>query len=229
MKNIKGFTLIELAMVLFIMALLLVGFLTPLAERIRQTEINQTESQMEAIKEALYGFAVKEGRLPCPDNDNDGNEDPQIVPGDGQNCNAVTGNLPWVTLGVAEFDIWGNRFIYRVTDDFADGIDGAATGCPASVTITLNISFSLCSDGDITVQDASGGADVATLIPALVVSSGSNWTETPSAHETENTNGDAIFVDKDFSEDAVLQFDDQLIWLSPHILMNRMVISGQLP
>ena len=233
-----GFTLIELAMVLFILTLLLAGFLRPLAERVRQDEINRTEAQMEQIREVIYGYAVKEGRLPCPDcrSDSegtctsaevgDGIEDPSVP---GAACKSDVGNLPWQTLGVEERDVWSNLFTYRVTGDFADSTDG--TGCAG--TATINVSFSLCSVGDITVLDSDGGSNIATGVPAIVVSHGSNWTEVPSSHEAENydngTDTDREFVDKDFSEDELLKFDDILIWISPHILVNRMVISGKLP
>ena len=61
-----GFTLIELAMVLFIVSLLIGGLLMPLAA---QTEIRgrqETDRALANIREALIGYAVVNGRLPCP-------------------------------------------------------------------------------------------------------------------------------------------------------------------
>jgi len=207
--------------------------------RLEQGERANTQSQLDEIEEVLYGFAIRNGRLPCPDcrdttapciaaDVDDGNEDRTA----GE-CKAIAkaGNLPWVTLGVQENDEWGQHFTYRVAEDFADDTDG--TGC--ATTNTQNVSFSLCSDGDITVLDSDGGTNVATLVPAIVVSHGRNWTETPTAHEAENYDDgsagdtDKTFVEKDYSQDATEGFDDLLFWISPHVLRNRMLQSGALP
>ena len=61
-----GFTLIELAIVLFIVSLLIGGMLIPLSA---QTEIRgrqETDRALATIREALIGFAAINGRLPCP-------------------------------------------------------------------------------------------------------------------------------------------------------------------
>ncbi len=72
---------------------------------------------------------------------------------------------------------------------------------------------------------------------------GENWANTTSANELANASntsplvgsvsGNSYFVNDNFSfvstsyiED---QFDDQLVWLSPYILFNRMVSAGKLP
>ncbi|MEE9552066.1 MAG: hypothetical protein V3V89_03380, partial [Gammaproteobacteria bacterium] len=178
-----------------------------------------TQLQLDEIKEVLLGFTISQGRLPCPDNDNDGAEDRTA----GE-CDTEMGNLPWSTLGVMSVDTWSNSFTYRVAEDFAD--DTVGTGCG---TATLGVSISLCSDGNITILDSDGGANIATLVPALVVSHGKNWAVSTSADEAENTDGDDDFVDKDYSQTGGSEFDDMLIWISPHMLRNRMLMSGFLP
>jgi len=62
----RGFSLVELAMVLFIVSLLIGGMLMPLSA---QNEIHgrqETDKALANIREALIGFAVVNGRLPCP-------------------------------------------------------------------------------------------------------------------------------------------------------------------
>ena len=246
MKEIKqkcncGFTLVELAMVLFIVTLLLGAILPPLATQIQQKQIEQTQAQLDEAKEVLFGYMFNQNnvlftyRLPCPDcRDNTGNcaamtanDGVEDILG-GASCATAEGNLPWTTLGIRENDAWGQRFTYRVTSVFADVTDGANS--PGSCTdITLNVSFALCSDGDMTILDGAMGTNIATGIPAIVVSHGKNWADTPSTDETENLNNDANFVYRDFSSDSAKGFDDLIIWISPHILRTKMLNAGILP
>jgi hypothetical protein len=143
---------------------------------------------MDEIKDALIGFAIANGRLPCP-------ADPTIADGTANagvertTCaTAATqvGAVPWTTLNVSEFDQWGRRFKYRVTYQFADAIGTTVTlgtespACVPTSTPT-QASFALCAWGDMKVQsrDPSTGSktayDVASLrLPAVIVSAGKN-------------------------------------------------------
>jgi len=233
----NGFTLIELAMVLFILGLLLSSFLAPLAARVEQQERNNTQIQLDEIEEVIYGFVLQNNYLPCPDcsdntvncvaqTANDGNED--IL---ANTCATEVGNLPWVTLGVKSTDEWNNIFTYRVDDTFADRtiVANDGTGCETA-SATLNVSFSLCSNGEISVLDSAGGGNVAINIPAIVVSHGKNFSDNvPSADETENLNNDTTFVDTVFNTATGTEFDDMLIWISPHVLRTMTVNAGILP
>jgi len=236
----EGFTLLELAVVLLITGLLLGGLLVPLSTQLEQGQRARTQAQLDEIREVLYGFVVKNHRLPCPDCGNDapgncadvyatspahlGDGAEDIIAGD--NCAHESGNLPWATLGVAGADAWGRHFTYRVSNHFADAVAGGA-GCTPD---TLNVSFGLCTDGDIDVIAAAGTSDyVAQFVPALVLSHGGNGMVTSSAHELENSDGDAVFVYRDFSGDATSGYDDMLVWISPHILRLKMLDAGILP
>ena len=258
--DIKGFTLIELAMVLFILGLLLSSFLEPLAARVEQQERNNTQIQLDEIEEILYGHVLQNAYLPCPDcptstwnatciavnaadpsDINDGFEDAIDAAGDEETCATEVGNLPWATLGVKSTDEWNNVFTYYVDDTFADRDDpddgsgtgeSDGTGCAASAT--LNVSFSLCSDGEIdifssAVATATPPGDVASNVPAIIVSHGKNWAVATSADEAENTDGDDDFVDKDYSQTGGAEFDDMVIWISPHVLRTMSVKAGILP
>ena len=236
----QGFTLLELTMVLFILSLLLAGFLVPLAARVEQKERSDTQIQLDEIETVVYGYVLQNNHLPCPDcsdntgdcaalTANDGEED-LIRVGSVSSCATEKGNLPWVTLGVKETDAWNNRFTYRVDDSFADRDDPASDGTGCSASATLNVSFSLCSVGDIIVRGGAGGAKVATEIPAIIVSHGKNFSDNvPSADETENLDPDTNFVDKVYSSAAGTEFDDMLLWISPHVLKTMSVNGGILP
>jgi prepilin-type N-terminal cleavage/methylation domain-containing protein len=241
-----GFTLIELAIVMFIITLMLAGFLVPLATQVDQRNISDTQKSLNDIKEALIGFALANGRLPCP-------ADPTIATGlpnagvETTTCtgSAVNGVLPWTTLGVNETDAWGRRYTYSVTASFADVIPANTFTPPVSCTPTpppTQSSFALCSQGGITVTD--GSSNIATQIPAVVVSHGKDGygaytslgtqlsTTGAGSNELENTNADATFVSRLYTDNPAAPggvFDDIVVWITPNILLNRMVAAGKLP
>jgi prepilin-type N-terminal cleavage/methylation domain-containing protein len=253
MKSVKitsGFTLIELAMVLFIVALILGGVLTPLSTRMEQASRKQAEEVIKDIKSSLIGYALVNGHLPCPDcplgananctaaNSNDGVEDGlnignnPIFPRNNDfvnGCVVQVGNVPWATLGVPEFDPWGQRFVYSVDQTFADDVDGAG----ACGTVAAGISFQLCSTGDMTIRDVNAN-NVATAVPALILSYGANGqafggTAPASAVELENWWTDAadrIFISNNYISN---QFDDIVSWITTPELIYRMVSAERLP
>jgi len=140
-----GFTLIELAIVLFVVTLLLGGVLTPLGQQIAERQASDTRRTMEHARTALVGYALAHrdangpGYLPCPDMRtpgqagvaNDGQEDRHA---DGR-CAAAAGNLPWVTLGLAETDAWGNRLGYAVAADWSRRDRTAVFGAASSAVL----------------------------------------------------------------------------------------------
>ena len=213
-----GFTLLEIAIVMVVLGLLLGGAMLPLSIQMEKMDRDATHRQLTDIRDALMGFALVNGRLPCPDTDSDGLADGLPA------CSAVEGGLPWSDLGLGRQDAWGRPFTYRVSADFADQVDG--TAC---LTPTLGVSFSLCSLGDISILDADGGNPVASALPAVIISHGKNWAEVAGLDELENTDGDAILVDRFYSKNSDSTFDDLVIWLPPNILMNNMVSAGLLP
>lgn len=194
----RGFTLVEIAMVLMIIGLLLGGLIPTLSAQMESQRINETRKQMDEIQQALIGYAMVNGRLPCPAEASLAtgltNAGKEALTGNTCACVAssgntvadnsaiactgttVTGVLPWVTLGIKETDAWERRYTYRVTKRFADQIAAGTTDCsPALTTPPAASSFALCSPGVPYVLSAdSGGTNVATDVPALFLSHGKN-------------------------------------------------------
>lgn len=196
MKQSRGFSLVELAMAVLIIGLLLAGALIPLSSQIDTRNIAETQRNMEAIREAVIGFAQANGRLPCPA---DGiikagvaGAGVEVTSGSAPNttCTQVYGVVPWSTLGVPETDGWGRRFSYQVTAIFADGI-GLGTfnntfpvtqspPCPTPVIPTpTQSSFALCSMGSLTVNTRSEQSPhtanpIGLSLAAVIVSHGKN-------------------------------------------------------
>jgi len=229
----RGFSLVEMAVVLVIVALFIAGMMLPLSAQQDIRARQETEKALANIRDTLFGFAVTTGRLPCP-------ADPTIVSGSAgagtENCALTQGVIPWATLGLPETDAWGRRFTYRVTDSFKDAIAANTLTPPATCTPSsppTQASFALCSEGDIAVTD--GGTAIASNVPAAIVSHGTNGqggylpngTQLPGAagNELENADINTTFVSR--TPDPA--FDDVVVWLSPNLLYNRMISAGKLP
>lgn len=213
----SGFSLLEMAIVLAIVGLVLTGLIPSLTAQMEQQHRNDTTKQMIDLKDALIGYALVNGRLPCPAK----GSIPSTTANAGlSDCTLTSGVVPWATLGTNETDAWGRRFTYSVSSAF------------------INSNFTLSSNGTLTVKTATtGGTNVATGIPAVFLSHGPNGfgAYTPqggvplktssSLDEADNSNADTNFVSHDFTP----TFDDQVAWISPNILFNRMVMAGKLP
>ena len=239
MRTAHGFSLIEMAFVLVIITLLLGGLLVPFATQVEQRRIAETNKAMEEIKEALIGFALANGRLPCPDTllSNDGIEDPQGGPCGGN----TVGNLPWATLGVGASDAWGNRFSYQVSPAFADPVTrfslntaGGLKVCTTNActsTLANNIPAVIVSYG----KNGLGAISANTIGPAVSITTPIGLDEQKNIHFTTAGN---VFVSRIHTSSrpsctdgtaTPCEFDDLVTWLSPNILFNRMVAAGKLP
>ena len=131
----NGLTLIEVAVVLTIIGLVMGSLLIPLTTQIDVANIQRTDMNLEQVKSALVNYATLYNRLPCPASDeNTGKEDPQLCEkacNGGKNnltgfCNQGTpskeGLLPWASLGVGQYDAWGNHLKYRVDINYVGNI-----------------------------------------------------------------------------------------------------------
>lgn len=211
-----GFTLVEMAIVLIIVGLLVAGLITPLGVQRDIRDYAETRAELAETREALMGFALthratitSNPHLPCPDTTGDGVEDRDAAGA----CLNVTGSLPWATLGLGRSDSWGNGYLYSVAPAFSNNVNG----------------FDLTSIGGIAIKNTVGGANLATAIPAAILSKGKNGFGT-STDEQENTaDGNVTFVSKSQIEVAANAFDDVVVWIPPTILISRMVSAGRLP
>ena len=110
MKN-KGFTLIEVAIVLVIVGFLLSTVLGGLSAQREVAKIKEDQVGLKQIKSSLLSFVAVNGYLPCPDTDGDGVENRDA----NQRCTDVDGDLPFLTLsGIGDKDAYGGAFFYAV-------------------------------------------------------------------------------------------------------------------
>ena len=216
-KKQAGFNIVEVAFGLIIFGIIIGGLMGPLQVQLDNMDRRETLQTIETTKEAIIGFSIRNGRIPCPDTSGNGQENT----GAG-NCSSARGSIPWVTLGVNSTDAWNQRLTYRVDRDFADNSDG--TGCPDSNV--AGISFEMCSLGNITVRATSTGALVASNVPAIIVSHGENGIAGGDANEQENSDNDANFVDKNHINQG---YDDLVGWVNINNLIGKMVSANKLP
>ena len=136
----RGFSLIEVAIVLVIISVLVAIVAVPLATQLEQQRITETNKQLEIIKEALIGFTLANGRLPCPAGSNSAGQESfctnasaacgapiSVLPAHGR-CSSTNGFIPAAALGLSPVDSQGymvdafvkadvfNRLRYAVPD-----------------------------------------------------------------------------------------------------------------
>jgi hypothetical protein len=162
-KMIRGFSLLELAIIVLILGLLTTLTWKFLAHRVQQQVAVTTHSLLERADWALTGFIMSHHRLPCPDTNQDGMED----------CAATSqvGTLPYRTLGFADARAGQIRYgVLRRTTEVADPEAETADPAPAlprgaDLTVATDRFYPLLAGID------NGGAFQATL-PVLTTSVG---------------------------------------------------------
>ncbi len=138
----SGFSLLEIAIVMVIIAILLTTIGVPIASQVESRRIEETRRALEEAKVALLGFAMANGRFPCPAfataaSNSAGREsfcvaasgtcagsETQVVQTHGNCSNFYSGFLPAASLGLSPLDeqgflrdSWGlesNRIRYAV-------------------------------------------------------------------------------------------------------------------
>jgi prepilin-type N-terminal cleavage/methylation domain-containing protein len=210
MKKSQGFSLIEIAIVLVVLGFLIGSLLHPLAKKVEQDKINLTQHNLEEIRQALLGYAVLHGCLPCPAIDAAPGEVREKVDIDicSQPCkySAVQeGFLPWLDLGVGRYDAWGNRFRYRVKKEYTDD----------RLTPDITTSFKVIRNPLEGTEENSLTVDESPIV-AIIFSYGPNGTSEQPGGQT--------YIQDGYLEN---QFDDILTWLSKNPVNDYLITAGK--
>ena len=190
MNRARGFSLVEIAMVVAIALILLSLGLTAINSQLSSTAYSITKKRQDAIKDALIGYLGARKSFPCPYVVVAGTAATGIAPaqtGAPLACPQAFGVVPYTTLGLAREmaeDGWGNLISYQVYS--------VPAVCPSTGTDWANSScFGAGKTGAIVVNDGTVGAPtplVANAI-AVLVSHGANglgaWV---AAQGTRNAN-----------------------------------------
>ena len=217
-RRVRGFTLAELAIAFLVISLLLGGMLMTLSAQNQTRQLAETQRTMENARDALMGFAVRFGRLPCPAVDGTTGDESRRPPANANTCTvcAITteyceGMLPALTLGIGPtdrqgylVDAWGNRVRYAVTNWSKDGTveaDCPPNGlkdykkCPAFTTGNAIASLGMTNAPSFSTQpamlricDAAGCAGTNFYAPAVVWSPGRSHPTTGAVSADELEN-----------------------------------------
>lgn len=136
--ELNGFSLIELTIVLAIVGIVFAGVSAGLGAFRHSSEIKESQKKLAHIKKQILQFGMVNKYLLCPDTDTDADG---FENRNGLACSAITGNVPYLDLGLKEADVkdsWGNFIRYAVNTDSVN----AAVICDKT-----NASSMFCNSG----------------------------------------------------------------------------------
>jgi prepilin-type N-terminal cleavage/methylation domain-containing protein len=241
----KGFTLVEMAIVLVIFGLLLSALFLPLQAQQQQAARGQTLTTLENAKTAILGYAQSHGRLPCPATAaSNGMEAPLT----GGVCTTQLGFLPAASLGVQPtdangfaIDAWNNRIMYAVAQHNAGGAVAADYTTSNDMNTVglgnLTPELRVCSSSAVVTTSACSGAPETNYLinnAVVVIYSLGPTGGSASGGVDENLNPKiptkpkSVFVSHGIVSSSVNEFDHLVSWISPYTLYNTMIQAGQL-
>jgi prepilin-type N-terminal cleavage/methylation domain-containing protein len=156
-RSQRGFTLLEMAVVLVIISAVLGVVMAGGIGMARSSMVAGTRAKQGQIKDAMLSYLRSNQRLPCPDTD---------IPPDGREnrtggvttaCTANWGALPYLDLNVPKdlvTDSWSNLMTYVVSNNVAEAIQDW----------TLTAKFSGRSQDYLVVDAGPSGQSKATIV-----------------------------------------------------------------
>jgi prepilin-type N-terminal cleavage/methylation domain-containing protein len=253
-ERARAFTLVEVMVAMVVVAIMVGALAIPFAAQVQMRRQEETRRILDEARDALLGFAAAHARLPCPSTARGQGLESFATGGDaanGQCADFHGGFLPGATLGLAGLDAegfvrdaWpgpGNRIRYAVYGDGA-AINGVANpltranGMQAATLAGLGAAphyLFICGSGaGVNGSGCGPAANQLTRRAAVVMLSlGANASAAPPAgsDELRNVDGDAVFVSHEASQAPGSEFDDLLLWIPIHAVINRLLVAGRLP
>jgi prepilin-type N-terminal cleavage/methylation domain-containing protein len=245
-----AFSLTELAVVMVIVGLLLGAGMMTLSAQIEIRNTDETNRRLNAAVDALIGFAIANGRLPCPATAATTGDE---APAGGGNCTTWYGGfLPARTIGFTPvdsagygLDVWANPIRYAVANLLISPCTGGPPTLPHFTSAAnLKANGVSCRPNDLDICQTSSGINTTSCNTAprvasiqtvafIVYSTGKNGAITSSygADELANTDGDRVFVSRTqgSTDTGGGQFDDLMVIVPVGVLYAKLIAAGVLP
>jgi len=241
----RGFSLVELAVVLAIVALLVGSAMMTLSAQVESRNNDETMRRLNAAAEAVLAYAIVNRRLPCPATAGTTGDEAFA----GANCTTWYGGfLPARSIGFQPvdaagygIDTWNNRIRYAVAQTVT-GCTGAAVNPHFVSMANLKANgvsckpndLDICAPVDNTIVCTAANRVVSTTTVAFVVfSTGKNGAIATAygPHEIANTDGNAAFISHlpGGADSLTGTFDDLMVWVPAGTLYSKLISAGVLP
>ena len=160
MRNARGFTLVEVLVVLIIFGIVLTMAAAVTRGLAAGQKRSNTVTRMQTVDAAIAQFVAVQKRMPCPANgalaSTANNAGVEVAPDVNGCSNQANGVVPWVSLGLTETDAtdgWDRRFTYRTEQSLGKTMDmsqcdpagGAALPPPGAATCNACSSTTLAT------------------------------------------------------------------------------------
>jgi prepilin-type N-terminal cleavage/methylation domain-containing protein len=251
----SGFTLIELAVVIAVAAVVLGVVLQLVTSQMENAQATSMRSKFETIRSALVMFVARNNRLPCPaiEMHDTGNVAYGLEAQNPGVCTdatplgggiAMRGMVPFRSLGLTDedvLDVYSSRFTYVVTTAATALTEATVAGMTGEITLHDNepVVLGLPSAGNqinacSAVVPNDNGCNRRAVVLLLshgrnaagsYLQSGQRTPDPTSAREAENTDNDENFVLMAHS-DLEPAFDDQMLALTPDMLLSGLIRDG---
>lgn len=243
-----GFTLIEMAVVVFLIGILATMGLSAANSILANSSISNTKKKQEVIKDVLITYMATNKRLPCPAIDENGIEAKSAtVP---SICTGYFGVLPYQTLGLsksAALDGWENLFSYAVSSQWTLAYANTNT---ATTSNNSNIAFNTGDAGALPISNRTPATNATNTSlgsdAVIVISHGMNGLGAFTSKGTRNSlpsnvsdefanvvpdtfSVPAMFYQREYTDIDVPtygSFDDVLLRLSATEIISQLTKDG---
>ena len=230
----RGFTLLEMSIVLIIASVVSAGVMVVMTNSLSVRQVSETNAKLDTIQKALFAFRVANDRLPCPadityaiTNASFGAE--VATPGScpaatfldatGTSHDARGGMVPTQTLRLPDdyaFDAWGRRILYAVAKDITQtGAFNTFLGNDSTTRIAIKNSSALNATTQAAYALVSFGANGHGAYPrsggaTRINASSTNSDEQINCHCTSGAAANPFlptFVQKDITLNSASRYD----------------------
>lgn len=240
--NQKGFSLVEIAVVLAILGILLVGSISLTSTQREAAKYSDSNGITEQIKTALLVFVKVNKFLPCPDTDSQGdaNYGQENRNANGR-CTNDTGGVPFLALGLKENEVedgFNVPVLYAINQgatvlaNVQDATHSASYFCnadcdaaglprfdldtPPLSTDTGTANLFVCAETETSSCTIASDMAAEGLSAVLVAFNkrGKINCNARALFEKENCDGDALFWDRGYITNETAPFDDDVLGIS---------------